>query len=114
MGQIVEKQPERDPNHQSRRKPAVEDEREEVEFRCGQNNHRKHAPFEPPLHQFPAFPKAALEKEPLVIKKPWRDQPQRPEGADDVIRIILGIVHMGVVLQVNPGENWETETQQQS
>ena len=49
-----------------------------------------------------------------MIEKSWRDQPERAEGADDVIRVILRIVHMGVMLQMHPREHRKTETQQKS
>ena len=48
-----------------------------------------------------------------MVEEPWRDQPQRPEGADDVVGIVVRIVHVGVVLQMHPGEHREAEPQQE-
>ena len=48
-----------------------------------------------------------------MIEKSWRNQPQGSKSADDVIRIVLGIIDMGMVLQVHPGKNGKAEAKQQ-
>jgi hypothetical protein len=58
-------------------------------------------------------PQATPEEEDFVIEKSRRNQPQRTEGADDVIGIVLGIVDVGMVLQVYPREHREAEAEQQ-
>ena len=58
-------------------------------------------------------PQTPLKEEKLVIEKAGRNQPQGAKGAHDVVGIVLGVIHMGVVLQVHPREHGETEAQQQ-
>ena len=48
-----------------------------------------------------------------MIEKPRRNQPQGAKGAHDMVGIVLGVIHMGVVLQMHSREHGETETQQQ-
>ena len=60
-----------------------------------------------------APPETATKEKDLVIEKARRDQPQRTKGAHDVVGIVLGIIHMGVVLEVHPREHREAEAEQQ-
>ena len=113
MRQVVEEQAKGDAHHQRRREPAVEDEIDEAVFDAGQHDREEDAARQAPLEQLMAAPELALKEEILVIEEARRDQPQRPEGADDVIGIVLRIVHMGVVLQVHSREHREAEPQQQ-
>ena len=114
MGQVIKEKPQGDPNQQRRSKPAVEDERQEAATGCGHDDHHEQRAGQSPFKKLVTTPQAALEEEILVIKKSRRDQPQRPKSRDDVIGIVLGVVDVGVVLQVNPREHWEAETEQQS
>ena len=41
-----------------------------------------------------------------------RCEPQGTKSADYVIRIVLGIIDVGVVLQVHPGKNGKAEAKQ--
>ena len=113
MREVVEEQTQRHADHQGRSKPAVEDERQEVKARRCQNDHHKNAALQSPLHQLPAAPEATLEEKPLVVEKSRSDQPERPEGAHDVIGVVLRIIHMGVMLQMHPREDGKAEAEQQ-
>jgi hypothetical protein len=98
MGQVVKEQAQGDTHHQGWREPTVKDERQKLKVGCGQHNREKDTPGYTPLKQLIAPPQAPLKKEKLVIEKSRGNQPQRPKGANDVIRIVLGIIDMGVVL----------------
>ena len=62
------------------------------------NDAKESSPCQRPFHQFVAPPKAAPKEEHLVVEEAGRDQPERAEGAHDVVGIVLRIIHMGVVL----------------
>ena len=113
MRQIIKKQAEGHSHHQSRRKPAVENEGQEIKVNGCKHNHQEDAAFKTPLKQFPASPESFLKEEEFVIKKSWGNQSQRAERAHDVIRVVHRVVHMGVMLEMHPGENRETEAEQQ-
>ena len=113
VGQVVEEKAEGDAHHQGRGEPAVEDEGQVVEAGgCHHDQHEDRA-RQSPFEEFVAPPEAMAEEEDLVIEEARRDQPERPEGADDVVGIVPGIVDVGMVLQVHPGEHREAEAQQQ-
>ena len=113
MREVVEEQTQRHAHHQGRCKPAVEDERQEVKACRRQHDHHKNAALQPPLHQLPAAPETTLKEKPLVIEKSRSDQPERPERADDVIRVVLRVIHMGVMLKMHPREDGKAEPKQQ-
>ena len=113
MRQVIEEQTEGYTHHQRRCEPAVEDEINEAELDPGQHDAQKDAAGDAPLNQFIPTPESAIEEEILVIEEARGDQPERPEGADDVIGIVLRVVHMGVVLQMHPREHREAEAKQQ-
>ena len=106
---VVKEESEGDSDHESRCEPAVEDERKEIKSCGSDHDHSKDAALESPLKQFPAFPETTLKEKPLVIEKSWSNQPEGAEGAHDVIRIVLGIIDVGMVFQVDPGEHREAE-----
>ena len=98
MGQIIKKQAQGDPHQQGRRKPAVEDERQEATTGCPDDDQYKHGAGQRPLKELITAPEPALEEEILVIEEARGDQPQRSKGRDDVVGIVLGIVDVGMVL----------------
>ena len=101
MGQIVKEKSERDSHHQGRCEPAIKDKWEEVEMHCRQDDAKENGPGNAPFQQFVAAPQATAEEENLVIKEAWSNQPEGTEGGNNVIRIMLGIIYMGVVLQMH-------------
>ena len=113
MGQIIKKQAQSDAHQQGRRKPAVEDERQETTTGCRHDDQHKDGASQRPLKELIPAPKPALEEKILVIKETRGNQPQRSKGGHDVIGIVLGVVDVGVVLQVHPREHRVTEAQQQ-
>ena len=113
MGQVIKKQAEGDTHQKGRSKPAIEDEIEEATLGCRDDDQDEQRAGQGPLKQLVAAPEPALEEEKLVIEKSRCDQPQRPEGGDDVVRIVLGVIDVGVVLQMHPREDRIAETQEQ-
>ena len=113
MGQIIEEQAQGDAHQQGRRKPTVEDERQEATTGCPHDDQHKDGAGQRPLKELITAPEPALEEEILVIEEARGNQPQRSKGGDDVVGIVLGVVDVGVVLQVHPREHRVTEAQQQ-
>ncbi len=52
------------------------------------------------------------EEEVLMVEEARRNEPQGAKGGHRVIRILLRVVHMGMVLQVNPRKHRIAEPQQ--
>jgi hypothetical protein len=114
VGQVIKKETQRDSHHERWSKPTIKDKRQKVESNCCCNDREEDCPFKTPLHQLPTLPKFALKEEKLVIKKSWSNQPKRAESTNNVVGIIFGIIHIGMMLQVHPCEDRETESQKQS
>ena len=113
MGQIVKEKSQGYSHHQGRCEPAIKDKGQEIEMHRRQDNAEENGPGNAPFQQFVAAPQATAEEENLVIKEAGGNQPEGTEGGNNVIRIMLGIVDMGMVLQVHPGEHRKAEAQQQ-
>ena len=112
MGEIVEKQPQCHPHQQGRGKPAVEHEGQEPLPGCRHHNDQEEAAGNAPFQKLVASPEAAMEEEVLVVEEAGRNEPEGTKGGHRVVRVLLRVVHVGVVLQVNPREHRIAEPQQ--
>jgi len=113
MGQIVEKQTEREADHQRRRKPVIQNIADEAVVNRNADDGEQKQATEEPFEEFVVSPEFPFEEENFVIEESGRNHPKRSACRNKMIRVVVRIVDVGVVLHMDSRKDWERKAEHQ-